>query len=134
MDLLHTPLEHERTWIKRPRTVIADDQIGMLTKIFDLLRSEVDVVAAVGDGRAVIEAAAALDPDLIILDISMPIMNGLDAARKLAGRNTKAKLIFLTIYEPKEALEAALAAGAAGYVVKSRMHSDLIPMIRKVLE
>jgi DNA-binding NarL/FixJ family response regulator len=106
----------------------------MLTKVFDLLRSEVDVVAAVGDGRAVIEAAAALDPDLIILDISMPIMNGLDAARKLAGRNTKAKLIFLTIYEPKEALEAALAAGAAGYVVKSRMHTDLIPMIRKVLE
>lgn len=88
---------------------------------------------AVGDGQAVIEEGSRLNPDLIILDITLPILNGIDAARQLRTDGFKGKIIFLTVHHDQDYVEAAHAAGAQGYVVKSQLASDLIPAIQAIM-
>jgi DNA-binding NarL/FixJ family response regulator len=87
----------------------------------------------VNDGHALLEAAARLEPDVCLMDISMPILNGIEAAAQLKESGSKAKIIFLTIHEDLDFLVAALRAGASGYVVKPRMASDLRAAIKEVL-
>jgi DNA-binding NarL/FixJ family response regulator len=117
----------------KPRAVIADDQAIVLAKVAEIVGFELDIVAYVGDGNAALEAAERLHPDLVILDISMPRLGGIEAARKFSVASDNPRVIFLTIYEDRDYLEAALAAGACGYVTKARMHSDLLVAVKEVL-
>lgn len=116
------------------RVLIADDHPAMLEHLVKLLQRDFDVVGAVRDGQALVEAAAATHPDVIISDISMPILSGIDAVTHLKTTDSKAKIIFLTVHEDPDYISAALEAGADCYVVKSRLAADLMTAIRKALK
>jgi DNA-binding NarL/FixJ family response regulator len=115
------------------RVLLADDHANFRAIVMHVLQSEVEVVKTVGDGQAVFDEATRLDPDLLILDITMPILNGIEAVRKLRAAGFKGKIIFLTVHPDPDYVRAAHAAGAQGYVVKSRLASDLLLALREVL-
>jgi DNA-binding NarL/FixJ family response regulator len=117
-----------------PRLLLADDHPQMLEYLAHLLEGEGEVIGTVENGEQLIEAALNLDPDLIVLDISMPVLNGIDAAHHLKNVGSRAKVIFLTLHEDDAFVKAAVLAGALGYVLKRRISSDLIPAIRNVLQ
>lgn len=85
-----------------------------------------DVVRTVADGKAMLAEAARLEPDMVVLDISMPVLNGIEAARKLKASGSRAKIVFLTVHADQDFVRAALGAGAVGYVLKSELASDLL--------
>ena len=118
------------------RVVVADDQQPVLDAISQVLDGEFHVVAAVQDGERVVEAANRLNPDLLLLDISMPVLSGIEAAARLKlNESPRApKLIFVTVHDDPDYVEAAFAVGARGYVLKRRLAVDLLPAIREVLE
>jgi len=115
------------------RVLLADDHQSFLAVVTRLLEPEFEVVKTVGDGEALIDEAAKLAPDVIVLDISMPKLNGIEAARQLKATGSRAKIVFLTVHEDMDYVRGALAAGAHGYVVKPRLASDLLPALREVL-
>jgi DNA-binding NarL/FixJ family response regulator len=115
------------------KILLADDQQEMLETVARLLEDGFDVIAAVADGERVIEAVVRLAPDLLVLDVSMPILNGIEAASCLKDSGSKAKVIFLTVHEDPDIVEAAFSVGARGYVLKQRLATDLVPAVRKVL-
>ena len=117
----------------RARILLADDHEGMRDRVVRMLEREFEVLETVSDGGAVLEAAARLKPDICLMDISMPVLNGIEAAAQLKESGSRAKIIFLTIHEDPDFLVAALRAGASGYVVKPRMASDLRAAIKEVL-
>jgi DNA-binding NarL/FixJ family response regulator len=116
-----------------PRILLADDQQKIIEAVVQLLRGRYDIIGAVENGEQLVEAEARLDPDLIVLDISMPVLNGIEAAFRLKESASMAKLIFLTVHEDRDFVEAAFSAGALGYVLKHRLATDLLPAIREVL-
>ena len=118
----------------RVRVLLADDHPAMLEHLVQLLQRNFEVVGTVRDGQALVEADAATHPDVIVSDISMPILSGLEAANYLKTTDSKAKIIFLTVHEDPDYVSAALDAGAACYVVKSRMAADLMTAITKALK
>ena len=99
-----------------------------------LLEDEFDLVAAVADGEALVEAAVLLQPDVIIVDISMPVMNGFDTVRKLKQQGVEAKIIFLTMHADDRLLAEAFRCGGSGYVLKQSAGEELIEGIRQVLQ
>ena len=117
----------------RARIVVADDHELMREQVARLLKREFDVIAAVADGKALLEAAARLKPDVCVIDISMPIFNGIEAAGHLKQSESPAKVIFLTIHDDSDFVSAAFKSGAEGYVFKSRMGADLVVAVREVL-
>jgi DNA-binding NarL/FixJ family response regulator len=117
-----------------PRVLLADDHPKMLEQVTQLLEGEGEIVGTAKNGEQLIDVASSLDPDLIVLDISMPVINGIDAARRLKKSGSRAKVIFLTMHEDDAFVTAAALAGALGYVLKHRISVDLIPAIRKVLQ
>ena len=117
----------------RARILLADDHIEMRDRIKRLLDGEFDVLDAVEDGRAFLEAASKLKPDLCLLDISMPVLDGIETAIRLKQSEPTAKIVFLTIHEGIDFVQAAFETGALGYVVKRRMMSDLRPAINEAL-
>ena len=118
----------------RIRVLLADDHPRILSRLTDLLEPEFKVIAVVGDGQSLIETAESLQPDLIITDISMPILSGIEAARKIIQSTPQTKIIFLTVHTDPDYVREALELGAAGYVFKSRLVSDLRLAIDEVLE
>lgn len=102
----------------RPRALLADDHSMMLAGLRKLVEETCDVVGAVGDGRALVEAAQRLEPDVVILDIVMPLLNGIDAARQIRKLCPNAKLIFLTMQTSPAYATEALDIGASGYLLK----------------
>ena len=117
----------------RPRILIADDHSMILAGLRKLVEAESDVVGTVEDGRALVEEAQKLRPDVILLDISMPLLNGLDAARQLTKLVPDSKLIFLTMHAtPTYAMEA-FKAGASGYLIKRSAASELKQAIQAVM-
>ena len=102
----------------------------MLTWTVSVLMPDCAVVGAVTSGKAAIEAARHLEPDVIVLDISMPEMSGLEVARRLRQAGSRAALVFLSIHEEQEFVNAAMAAGALGYVIKRKVTLDLVEAIR----
>jgi len=117
----------------RPRILLADDHIGMLENASSIVQNQFEVVGTVTDGRAAVNAAFDLNPDLVVLDIVMPEMDGLDAAKELRRRGSHAKVVFLTVQQDEEYVAAALESGGLAYVLKSRMYSDLVPAIGEAL-
>ena len=99
-----------------------------------LLQPEFDVVGKVRDGRALVEDAMLLKPDLIVTDVSMPVLNGIEAADLLRQSGCKSRIIFLTVHSDPDFVRRCLSTGAFGYVVKSRIASELLPAIREALE
>ncbi len=118
----------------RMRVLLADDHPRILSRLTDLLEPEFKVIAVVGDGQSLIETAKGLQPDLIITDISMPIVNGIEAARTILQRTPQMKIIFLTVHTDPDYVREALDLGVVGYVFKSCLVSDLRSAIDAVLE
>ena len=108
------------------RVLLVDDNEAMLARAAAVLTPGCQIVGAAKDGRAALRAAEALDPDVIVLDISMPGMTGLEVATSLRDAGSKAALVFLTIHDEEEFVAAAKAAGGTGYVVKPRLVPDLV--------
>ena len=106
----------------------------MRNAVVDVLSSSFDVVAAVADGRQAVEAVHRLDPDVVLLDISMPVLDGFGAGRELTGLGTRAKLLFLSVHDDDKYVAAAIDAGAHGYVAKPQMAIDLEDAIAHVLQ
>lgn len=118
----------------RPRVVLADDHREMLVRVTALLAAEFTVVAAVADGEALVDAEADLRPDLLVIDITMPGISGLEAAALVRRRGSQVPIVFLSVHEEPEFLFAARKAGALGYVSKVHLGSDLIPAVHAALD
>jgi CheY-like chemotaxis protein len=108
-----------------PRVLLVDDHETVLSSATRTLSVRCLVVGTARDGQAALEAAAALMPDVIVLDISMPGMNGFELATRLRAAGSTARLVFLTVHDEEELILAARKAGALGYVLKSRLSLDL---------
>lgn len=119
--------------MRRPRVLMADDHSIVLAGLRKLVDAEGEVVGTVEDGRALIEAAQSLKPDIILLDISMPLLNGLDAARQLRKAVPDSKLIFLTMHTAPTYATEAFKAGASGYLIKRSAASELKQAIHAVM-
>ena len=117
----------------RPRILVADDHRAMLDTLVQLLSHDFDVVAAVPDGLSAVTQAEQLEPDLLVLDIAMPGLNGIAAAARLKERGSTAKIVFVTNMRGREFVQESLALGDIGFVVKDRLVADLLPAIRSVL-
>jgi DNA-binding NarL/FixJ family response regulator len=119
--------------MKRPRILMADDHAIVLAGLRKLVEAEGEVVGMVEDGRALVEMAQQLRPDIVLLDISMPLLNGLDAARQLTKLVPESKLIFLTMHATPTYATEAFKAGAAGYLIKRSAAVELKQAIQAVM-
>ena len=117
----------------RPRVLLADDHPGFLEAETALLQTQFEVVGTAGDGATLLSEARRLRPDVIVTDITMPVLNGIEAVHQLRKFALSPKVVFLTIDTKEQFVEACLAEGAMGYVVKSQMKAHLIPAIRSAL-
>jgi len=117
----------------RKRVLLADDIVSVLDAVAERLQENFDIVGRVSDGQKALDETMALQPDLIVLDISMPGMSGIEVARELKRRGNKAKIVFLTVHEDSDIMATCLAVGGLGYVAKVLMESDLIPAMNSAL-
>jgi DNA-binding NarL/FixJ family response regulator len=108
-----------------PRVLLVDDNLDMLESAAAVLSSGFEIVGRANDGRAALEAAGKLHPDVIVLDISMPGMGGLEVASRLRAAGSQAAVVFLTVHDDEEFVRAASDAGGLGYVLKPRLVSEL---------
>ncbi len=115
------------------RVLLADDNETILARVRTVLGEEFDIVGAVNNGRDAIAEVRRLDPDVLLIDISMPILDGLQTASRLRS-SSRTKVVFLSVHEDPDFVDAAFAVGASGYVAKSDVTSDLVPAIREVLK
>lgn len=119
--------------LKRPRLLMADDHTLVLEGIRKLLENEFELVGTVEDGRALLRAAIELRPDVILLDISMPLLNGIEACRQLVKSMPKVRVIFLTMHADVVYVEEAFRAGGMGYLLKRSAASELSSAINVVM-
>jgi DNA-binding NarL/FixJ family response regulator len=118
----------------RPRVLCADDHLLVIDGLRRILEPECEIVGAVEDGRALLKAAQELKPDIVLLDISMPLLNGVEAARRLRKSVPAAKLIFVTMHADPTYVTGAFRAGASGYVLKRCASMELVSAIQQVLK
>jgi len=116
-----------------PRTLLADDHVMVAEGLNRLLGEHCEMVGTVQDGNSLVESAVELQPDLIIADLSMPGLSGLDAITQLRGRGITAKIIILTMYADPRIAQEAIAAGAVGFVSKHAAGQELLTAIQTVL-
>jgi DNA-binding NarL/FixJ family response regulator len=119
--------------MKRPRVLLADDHRIVLEGLRGLLLEEFDLVGMAADGRELLEMAGRLTPDVVVADISMPLLNGIEAARQLRDSGSAAKIVFLTMHPDVVFLTRALEAGASGYVLKHAASDELVAAIKSAL-
>jgi DNA-binding NarL/FixJ family response regulator len=119
--------------MKKPRVLLADDHTFVLEGFKRLLEDHCDLVGSVEDGRALVESAADLQPDVVILDISMPRLNGIEAAKKLKKQLPRVKLIFVTMHGETAYVSEAFRAGASGYLLKQSAATELAQAVQSVL-
>ena len=131
MDTISHAAKKER-W--PTRILVADDHSPVLDSVVPLLESYFTVVGTASDGKAAVEAEEKLHPDVVVLDISMPVLSGIDAARQIRRNGSKAPIVFLTVHQDTEILAAARRAGGLGYVIKGRLRADLVLAIKEALE
>ena len=118
----------------RPRVLIADDHAMFAETLRLLLEKSYTVIGTVSDGRALVSAAMKLDPDVIVVDVAMPLLNGFDAARRIREQLPKQKLVFLTMHEDPNLAAAALQLGSTAFVLKHSAASELLTAIERVLQ
>lgn len=119
--------------MKLPSAILADDHTLVAEALCGLIALHFDVVATVADGHALVAAATALKPDVIVVDIAMPLLNGLDACRQLKQRMPSIKFVFLTMNEDPELAVEAVKSGACGYVLKKSAASELLQAMQLAL-
>jgi DNA-binding NarL/FixJ family response regulator len=117
----------------RPRILLADDHLEFLEAEIAFLRPHFEVVGTANDGASLVSEAERLSPDLVVTDITMPILNGIDAVQKLRESGSTVRFVFLTVHTEREFVEACTEAGALAYVKKSCMKEHLIPAIKAAL-
>ena len=117
----------------KPKLLIAENHPAMRARVASLLQREFDVVASVAGGIAAVEATSQFLPDLIILDVCMPILGGPEVAQRVKSQGCNAKIVFMSVSMDLNQITACLAAGGDAYVSKMRMHTDLIYAITEVL-
>jgi DNA-binding NarL/FixJ family response regulator len=128
-------LQGRSTRLSKIRVLLADDNSQVLEYVRQFLSANgFEVIGTVTDGQSAVEAAARLVPDVLVLDISMPILNGIHAARSILKVNPSIKIVFLTVYKDPDTFRAALETSAHGYVLKPRLANDLIPAIEHAKE
>ena len=118
---------------ERARVLVADDHQSLLDRVVSILHDEYEIVGTVTDGTALVKAEADLSPDVVVIDISMPGMSGLEAASCIRRRGSHAAVVCLTAHQEPEIVEAALRSGVLGYVTKTSLAQDLLPAVRSVL-
>jgi DNA-binding NarL/FixJ family response regulator len=117
----------------KPRVILADDHTLILEAFEKLLAAECDVVAKVTDGRALIEAVKEHRPDIVVLDLGMPLLNGLDAARQIKQNDRSVRLVFVTMNEDPDIAAEAFRAGGSAYLLKRSAGSELLTAIREAM-
>jgi DNA-binding NarL/FixJ family response regulator len=114
---------------RKPQVVLADDQATTLALLGRLLEREFDVVAMVGDGQALVDAVAHLSPDVIVTDVSMPVLDGIEAAERILGTDPDARVVFVTVHTDPPLVRRGLAIGGLGYVAKVWAADELVPAV-----
>ena len=117
----------------RPRVLLADDNDPILSQVARLLQPEFHVVGTASNGRDLLEAAQRIRPDLIVCDITMPLLDGFEAARRLRNSGATAKIVFLTVHDDSDYLREGLSVGATGYVIKDNLLTDLSHALHEAL-
>jgi DNA-binding NarL/FixJ family response regulator len=115
------------------RVLLADDLPPVLNAVANLVGKSFEIVGMVSNGRSALDATLELQPDLVVLDISMPELSGIEVARELRRHACQVKIVFLTVHEDADILSTCLEAGGLGYVVKVLMETDLIPAMNAAL-
>jgi DNA-binding NarL/FixJ family response regulator len=118
----------------RMRVLLADDHAPVAAHLRAVLEPEFDVVATVGDGGALVQAAESLDPDVIVTDISMPVLDGMEAAGEILRKNPGARIVFLTVHNDPALVRRGLTIGGVGYVLKLTAGDELVPAIHAALQ
>jgi DNA-binding NarL/FixJ family response regulator len=118
--------------LSKIRVLVADDHQAVLNAVQRHLSEEFELVGAAANGQEALEAVQQLDPDVLVTDISMPVLNGFEVASTLQANKSRAKIIFLSLHSASEFHRAAFAIGASGYVSKTRLATDLTVAIRVV--
>ena len=119
--------------MKLSRAIVADDHILVAEALCELVASHFDVVATVADGHALVASAIALKPDVIVVDIAMPLLNGLEACRQLKQRIPGTKFVFLTMNEDPELAVEAMKSGASAYLLKKSAASELLQAMQSAI-
>ncbi len=119
--------------MNRARVLVAEDHDAVLKSVVKLLTPHYDVIGTVCDGASLVEAAKSLDPDVLVVDISMPVLNGIQAVARLKCDGLRAKVVFLTCNESADIVQACFSVGATGYVIKQCLVNDLVMAINEVL-
>jgi DNA-binding NarL/FixJ family response regulator len=132
--LLSMETEGRVKHMRKIRVLLADDHETVQEQVRAILGKDFDIIGAVNNGQDAVAETQRLDPDVLVIDISMPILNGFQAVRQLQTKNTRAKIVFLTVHEDPDFVAAAFSAGASAYVLKSEVTSDLAPAIRETLQ
>ena len=120
--------------MRRPTVLLADDHTETAAQLRDLLEPDFEVVALVEDGRALVSESARLTPDVIVTDISMPGLDGIDAAALIRRRDPDARIVFVTVHSERVLVERGLAAGALGYVLKGAAGDELVTAVHAALD
>lgn len=116
--------------LSKTRVLLADDNVQVLEYVRSFLSTNsCEVVGAVTDGQAAVDAAAQLLPDVVVLDLSMPVLNGIKAAKRILAARPSIRIVFLTVEKDRDTCRAAMETGACGYVLKPSLATDLIPAI-----
>jgi DNA-binding NarL/FixJ family response regulator len=116
------------------RVLLADDHQAMLDLVTSVLAIDFDIIRAVRDGGTAVAAAAQLQPDVAVLDVGMPVLNGFEVTRRLRAVGQGITVVLLTAYSDPDMVHAALVAGASAYVLKPRLDTDLVPAIHIAME
>jgi DNA-binding NarL/FixJ family response regulator len=123
----------ERNVARRPRVLLADDHALILEGFRTVLGSECELIGELCDGVSLVKAALELQPDIVMLDIGLPGLNGIEAARQIRKALPRTRIVFVTMHASPSYLRAALAAGADGYVLKTSVRDELLVAVRQVL-
>jgi DNA-binding NarL/FixJ family response regulator len=119
--------------LRKIRVLLADDHSGLLAVVRSLLNPDVDVVGSVDNGESLFETALKVQPDVIVSDISMPKLSGIEAAKRLREAGCSSKIVFLTVHTDPDIICAALSAGALAYVLKTEIATDLLFAIQEAV-
>jgi DNA-binding NarL/FixJ family response regulator len=119
--------------LSKARILLADDHPRFPEMAEHFLEAEFEIIGKVVDGQALLDDTIRLEPDVVVTDISMPVLNGIEAADKLKESGCKSRIVFLTVHTDPDFVRRCLSAGAFGYVVKSRIATELVPAVREAL-